>query len=119
MSDAVNAAETYLADLERGVVAPRDKPTAFQHWLITSLVAEAKERAFRLDSACDVWREMMSDAAPEAHKAAAKWRRYTPCQVSALRDLARSGVPVLTAAKRIGMARATARRILSGQSYVR
>lgn len=40
MSAALQAAQKYLADLAAGRVVYREKPTAFQHGLIESLVAE-------------------------------------------------------------------------------
>ncbi len=47
----------------------------------------------------------------------AKWRKYSDEQVARLRALVADGMPTFTAAKLIGMARATARRILAGESY--
>jgi len=47
----------------------------------------------------------------------ARWRRYSADQVHSLRSMVAEGMPVFTAAKRLGIVRATARRIVAGESY--
>lgn len=46
-----------------------------------------------------------------------RWRKYSTEAVSQLRSLVASSVPLLTAARRVGIARPTARRIISGEAY--
>lgn len=46
-----------------------------------------------------------------------KYRKYTREQVIGLRSLVSGGVPLKTAAEQLGISRATARRIMSGESY--
>jgi hypothetical protein len=56
MSAALDAGKKYLADLAAGRVVYREKPTAFQHGLIESLVADlekANEQLARLFSSKD------------------------------------------------------------------
>jgi hypothetical protein len=50
MSAALDAGKKYLADLAAGRVVYREKPTAFQHGLITALVADL-EKAEETDEA--------------------------------------------------------------------
>ena len=48
----------------------------------------------------------------------AKFRKYSDEQVATLRSLVESGLPLLTAARAVGIARPTARRIMAGIAYV-
>jgi hypothetical protein len=64
MTQALEAARRYLADLERGVVAPKEKPTAFQHGLFSSLVAELKSYRKALKDVREVLNEQLGDTDP-------------------------------------------------------